>query len=104
MPTVYLRHYRIAKLAGLRYKPSKAFRALKDYRPLRQVAEDIKSGILNELTTVKLQESKRAVFYALGAGEGLLLDRVNPRWRQRYFANKFYLDKYFEQPRVRNKR
>jgi hypothetical protein len=35
------------------------------------------------------------IFYALGAGEGLLLDRVNPRWRRRYLVEKFYLDKYF---------
>jgi hypothetical protein len=33
--------------------------------------------------------------YAPGAGEGLLLDRINPRWRERYFIEKFYLDNYF---------
>ncbi|MGH9873655.1 MAG: hypothetical protein ACRD9S_14495 [Pyrinomonadaceae bacterium] len=88
--------YRIAKLAAGSYQPSKAFRMLKDYRRFDEVAEDIKVGILSELTTVKLAESKRVFFYALGAGEGLLLDRVNPRWRQRYFLDRFYLDKYFE--------
>ena len=25
------------------------------------------------------------IVYPLGAGEGLLLDRLNPRWRERYF-------------------
>jgi hypothetical protein len=91
--------YRIAKLAAGKYKPSKAFRALKDYQPFAGVAEQIKSGILNELTTGELEDYKRVMFYALGAGEGLLLDRTNPRWRQRYFVDKFYLDRYFDRTR-----
>ncbi len=91
--------YRIARLASVRHQPSKAFRALKDYERFADVAENIKSEILSELTTVKLADSKRVTFYALGAGEGLLLDRVAPRWRQRYFVDRFYLDKYFEPAR-----
>ena len=91
--------YRIAQLAAGRYRPGKAFRALKDYKPFAEVAEQIKTGILNELTTGKLEDYKRVIFYALGAGEGLLLDRINPRWRQRYFVEKFYLDKYFDRTR-----
>jgi hypothetical protein len=91
--------YRIAKLAAGKYKPSKAFRALKDYQPFAGVAEQIRSGILNELTTGQLEDYKRVMFYALGAGEGLLLDRTNPRWRQRYFVDKFYLNRYFDRTR-----
>ena len=88
--------YRVAQLAAARYKPSKAFRTLKDYQPFAEVAEQVRIGILNELSNGQLEEYKRVKFYALGAGEGLLLDRVNPRWRQRYFVDKFYLDKYFD--------
>jgi hypothetical protein len=95
--------YRIAKLAGESERPGKAFRMLKDYRRFDEVAEDIRIGILSELTSVKLAESRRVIFDSLGAGEGLLLDRVNPRWRQRYFVDKFYLDKYFELPQARTK-
>jgi hypothetical protein len=95
--------YQIAKLAAERGRPSKAFRMLKDYRAYADVAEDTRIGILSELTTVNLPESKRVIFYSLGAGEGLLLDRVNPRWRQRYFVDKFYLDKYFEPPQARTR-
>ncbi|HEV7747604.1 MAG TPA: hypothetical protein VGO56_21575 [Pyrinomonadaceae bacterium] len=90
--------YRIAKSASIRYKPGKEFRALKDYQGFAAIAEDLKSGILSELTTIKLDDSKRVVFYALGAGEGLLLDRAGIRWRQRYFREKFYLDKFFAPP------
>ena len=95
--------YRIAQLAAGNYTPSKAFRMLKDYRRFDEVAEEIRVGILSELTTVKLAESKRVIFYALGAGEGLLLDRVNPRWRRRYLVEKFYLDKYFQLPQAGTK-
>jgi hypothetical protein len=87
--------YRIAGLAAGGYKPGKAFRTLNDYQPFAEVAGKIKSGILNELTTGELADYKRVKFYALGAGEGLLLDRINRRWRRRYFVDKFYLDKYF---------
>ena len=92
--------YRIASLAAAQYKPSKAFRALKDYRPLGEVAVEIRRGVENELHNGKLEADKRVMFYALGAGEGLLLDRAQPRWRGRYFAEPFYLDKYFPQTRI----
>jgi hypothetical protein len=88
--------YRIAILAAGRYKPSKAFRALNDYEPFGKLATEIKNGILDELIKGELADYKRVKFYALGAGEGLLLDRTNPRWRQLYFVDKFYLDKYFD--------
>jgi hypothetical protein len=87
--------YRIAKMAAQRYKPSRAFRRLADYQPFAEVADEIKTQILKELQAGRLAEDKRVLFYALGGGEGLLLDRVNPRWRKHYFVEKFYLNKYF---------
>jgi hypothetical protein len=87
--------YRIANLAAARYKPGKAFRALKDYRPFGAVAAEIRQGVENELRNGKLETDKRVMFYALGAGEGFLLDHAQPSWRGRYFADPFYLDKYF---------
>ena len=86
---------RMAQLAAAKYKPSRSFTKLKDYKPFSRVAKDIRRGIEDELGTGKLEEDKRVVFYALGAAEGLLLDQVNPRWRTRYFTDKFYLDHYF---------
>jgi hypothetical protein len=87
--------YRIAKLAAGRYRPTKAFRALMDYQPFGRVAEETRENILAELRNAQLGTSQRVLFYALGAGEGLILDRLNPTWRRRYLAEKFYLDKYF---------
>jgi hypothetical protein len=34
-------------------------------------------------------------FYPFGAAEAMLLDRVNANWKKRYFAEKFFLDKFF---------
>ena len=36
-----------------------------------------------------------AVVAPIGAAEGLLLDRSNPKWRSRYFAEKFDNSSYF---------
>ncbi|HEX5708021.1 MAG TPA: hypothetical protein VFX96_12035 [Pyrinomonadaceae bacterium] len=88
--------YRIAEAAARRHRPSKQFRALRDFRPFRETADEIKRKLVEELTTLRLDEYKRVAFYPLGAGEGLLLDRLDPRWQRRYFTERFYVDKYFE--------
>lgn len=93
----------IAQLAAAQYRPGKAFRALADYKSFDSIAVQTKQRILGELRTSQLAEYKRVIFYAMGAGEGLLLDRNNPRWRARYFSEKFYLNKYFAVPRVKSK-
>lgn len=88
--------HRVAGLAARKHKLSKEFRALKDYQPFKQVADQIENNILKELSTLKLDEYQRVAFYPLGAGEGLLLDQTKAKWQNRYFVNKFYVDRYFE--------
>lgn len=88
--------FRIADLAAKKYKPSKAFRALNDYTPFKEVAETtLNKQILSSLPTLQLEKSERLVFYPFGAAEGLLLDRANPKWHSHYFTEKFYVDRYF---------
>ena len=87
--------HRIAKLAAAGYKPSKEFSALKDFTPFETVERETTSATLRELTGYKIEREKRELFYSFGAGEGLLLDRLNPGWQSRYFTDKFYLEKYF---------
>lgn len=87
--------YQVARLAATKYRPSKEFRSLKDYRTFADVAESTRAGIFRQLLTQKLGESKREVVYSFGAAEGLLLDQINPRWRARYFLEKFDLGKLF---------
>ncbi len=88
--------WRIADLAARKYKPSKEFLALKDYTPLREVADTIlNKQIMTSLPTLQLEKWERNVFYPFGAAEGLLLDRANRKWKSRYLTEKFYIDKYF---------
>ncbi|MGI9068593.1 MAG: hypothetical protein ACR2HX_19595 [Pyrinomonadaceae bacterium] len=91
--------YRVARLAAAKYKPGKEFRALKDFTPFETVANHLMSATMKELSTLRLEDSKRIAFYPLGAGEGLLLDRVNSKWQSRYFVDKFYVEKYFSAAR-----
>jgi len=83
--------YQSARLAAVAYRPSGEFRALQDYRPYRDVASELREGIMRQLQTQKLAESKREVVYSFGAAEGLLLDQISPRWKRRYFGKKFDL-------------
>jgi hypothetical protein len=90
---------RMAKLAADSYKPSKEFLALKDFRPFEAVADQLMSDTLKEISTFRIENQKRELFYPMGAGEGLLLDRVDPGWQRRYFVDKFYIEKYFSAAR-----
>jgi hypothetical protein len=86
---------RVASWAAAHYQPSREFRELKDFTTFAAVAEQVRTGILRELSTLKLEEYQRVAFYPLGAGEGLLLDRADPTWHSRYFVEKFDNSKYF---------
>ena len=85
--------YRVAQLAAARFRPSKEFRELPDYRPLADIARTTYEGIFSQLRNQKLGETKREVVYSFGAAEGLLLDQLKPNWRRRYFVGKFDLGK-----------
>lgn len=87
--------YHVAKMAAASYKPSKEFELLKDYTSFGATADSLLKKILGELPKLPLANYKRIAFYYLGAGEGLLLDKVNPDWRRGYFERKFFLEKYF---------
>lgn len=90
---------RVAHWAASKYKPSREFRNLKDFTTFAAAAEQVRQGIVRELSTLKLEDYKRVAFYPLGAGEGLMLDRASPKWRIRYFAEKFDNQNYFKSER-----
>ncbi len=88
--------YKMAELAGSRYRPSKAFRALPDYVPFDKEAKRLLSATLEEMRDLDLAKWERTVFYPFGAVEGLLLDRLEPSWRSRYFVEKFSIDRFYK--------
>jgi len=85
----------MAELAARKVKPSKRFRALKDFTPFEAEAERILKMTVDQLRDVDLTTRERTVFYPFGAIEGLLLDRVNPQWRLRYFTDKFAIERFY---------
>jgi hypothetical protein len=85
---------RMADIAAQGYQPSALFRGLADVVPYREQAERARRQIEKELA-LPLDRAQRVIFYPLGAGEGLLLDRLNPKWRTGYFERMFSLDDAF---------
>jgi hypothetical protein len=87
--------YRIASEAAARYTPTKEFASLKDFTPFAEDARRLRERIMTDLEEMSLDKRQRTAFYPFGAAEAMLLDRANPKWRKRYFAEKFFLDRYF---------
>jgi len=83
---------RMGELASAGYEPSPAIAALPDFTSYAAASRVIRDRLHAQLATVKLQDDRRSAFYPVGAAEGLLLDRVNPAWRSRYFGAGFTLD------------
>ena len=88
--------YEIARLAAENYKPVKDFTKLKDYKTYREVADYWRRKTIESLKTIRLDKLEREVVYPYGAAEAMLLDKAGIEWKSRYFAEKFYLDKYFD--------
>jgi hypothetical protein len=93
--------YRVAHWAASKYEPSREFRELQDYTTFAAAADQVRELIVRELSTLKLPDYKRVAFYPLGAGEGLLLDRADPKWRSQYFAEKFDNQVYFKSKKTK---
>ncbi len=87
--------YRIAELAGKHYQPTEKFRNLEDYVPFKKVAREMRTRIYHSLNDPSLEEKQRVAFYPLGAAIAILLDEINPAWKEDYFSTKFYLEDYF---------
>jgi len=83
--------YRMADLAAREYRPSRRFREFPDVSLWGDVASALRKDILGALDDLRPTERRRVAFYAVGAGEGLLLDRLDSDWRSRYFAHPFDL-------------
>lgn len=84
--------FKMAKLAGKKLKPSKAFRELPDFVPFNMEADRLRASTLKEMSELDLTKWERTVFYPFGAVEGLMLDQVQPNWRSEYFKEKFALE------------
>ena len=81
--------------AAADYQPSAAFAVLPDHTPFSAYALTARARTLDELRHVDLAQSKRESFYSFGAAEALLLDRINPAWKDQYFQHLLTTDPLF---------
>lgn len=87
---------RVAHWAARHFAPTTTFYALPGYVSFKEVAQSLADQIPKELAELELSKAKRTVFYPYGAAEALLLDRIRPSWRERYFEDLFTLEPAFE--------
>ena len=82
--------------AAAQYQPTVEYAALSDFEPFTTYATKARTETLNELRQADLAKSNRIVVYSFGAAEGLLLDRLDPKWKDRYFEHLLSMDSFFE--------
>lgn len=76
------------------YEPSKEVTSLPDFVSFRTFHRALYKNQVSRITQWSLSEHQRDCFYALGLGEGLVLDRLDSMWRTKYLADKFYIEHY----------
>jgi hypothetical protein len=81
--------------AAADYRPTAEFAALPDFESFASYAARVRAKTLDELKQVDLAGRKRIVVYSFGAGEGFLLDRINPDWKKEYFRKMLSTDSFF---------
>lgn len=85
--------------AAAHYQPSVEFASLPDFESFASYAAHARKDTLDELKHADLAEWKRAAVYSFGGGECLLLDRMNPKWKDQYFKQMLSTDAYFQAAR-----
>jgi hypothetical protein len=78
------------------YEPTADYRQLSDYESFADYAPRMRRDTFEELKHADLATMKRTYVYSFGAAEGLLLDRIHPQWKQRYFDHLLSMDALFE--------
>ena len=82
--------------AAANYQPTPEYAALPDFESFESYAREARNDTHTELKKADLAAWKRVIVYSFGASEGLLLDRLDPDWKQGYFKQLFTLDPCFE--------
>jgi len=87
--------YAVARAAVAGHEPLPAFTRLTDYVGYADALAALEADHRREMRELDLEFWKRTVFYPVGAAEGLLLDRVRPDWKARYFAAPFSIERNY---------
>lgn len=86
----------VARLAAQTHASDPAFWSDTQAAWLRQDADGTYAAVVKRLRTLPLAQEKRVDFYAVGAGEALLLDRIAPSWHERYLDRRMDLGDFFK--------
>lgn len=87
---------KIADFIKDNYTPSDGVTKLDDYVSPDSFYVRIKDKLLKKADKQNLSDNERDCFYTLGAMEGMILDKSNPDWKDLYFKEKFYIEKYMK--------
>ena len=82
--------------AAAQYQPTAEYAALSDFESFTTYAAKVRTETLNELREADLAKMKRLAVYSFGAAEGLLLDRLDSKWKDGYFEHLLSTDSFFE--------
>lgn len=85
-----------ARLAAQTHASDPSFLSDAQASGLREDADRTYAGVLKRLRSLPLAQEKRVDFYAVGAGEALILDGVAPNWRERYLDRRMDLSEFFK--------
>lgn len=77
------------------YNPSPEAKQLADFINFKELKNKFYTSELTYIANSKFEIDKRICFYAIGFTEGVLLDKQNPDWREKYVVDKFYIENYF---------
>lgn len=92
-----------AEILRLYYNPSDELTQLNDYVSLDSFYTSKLNKLLMKADSQELNDGERNCFYTLGALEGLILDKVNPDWKDDYFKEMFYVESYFKNNESQNR-
>lgn len=85
----------VARRAVQAHATDRSFLSDAQAADLQQDAGSTYAGVLKRLRWLPLAQEKRVDFYAVGAGEALILDTISPGWRDRYLDPRMDLDVFF---------
>jgi hypothetical protein len=94
----YTENQMIQMMIDNNYSLSDEFKLLKDYKPIDSFYVRMNDNLKENAEKLDLRTSKRACFYSYGAFEGMILDRVNPNWKNLYFTGNPSTERYFVKP------
>ncbi len=76
------------------YEPATEVKRLPDFVSFKLFHRALYRNQTARITKWTLREHQRDCFYAIGLGEGLILDEIAPGWRDKYLTSRFYIERY----------